>query len=294
MKVRLRFVVMGLMISCLPVMAQKAVPPAPAPAPSVNLVASHGPSIPPARPVARVNGATLTDHDLLREMYAIFPYAKQHGGGFPKEMEPGIRQGALKMIEFEELVYQEAARRHMAIPPERLAESEKQFRDRFETDQQYQYFLQTEAHGSEQVLQSKIKRSLLIEDFLRNRSKTKPRSAQRKQKLSIWVIPTASKCRNPMPCRPLRSCRRRSRAPSSSAPPVVTAEIEKQMRARAEAALKQAKATRSYDEFGVLAEKISEDDYRVMMGDHRAVKVTDLPARFWQWSPSFSRGKSVI
>ena len=84
------------------------------------------------------------------------------------------------------------------------------------------------------------------------------------------------------------------RTPSAkpSAPPVVTAEMDKQMRARAEAALKQAKATRSYDEFGVLAEKISDDDYRVMMGDHRAVKVQDMPLRtFWRWLPSFSRVK---
>ena len=60
------------------------------------------------KPVARVNGAVLTDRDLLREMYAIFPYAKQHNG-FPKAQEASIRQGALEMIIFEELVYQEAA-----------------------------------------------------------------------------------------------------------------------------------------------------------------------------------------
>jgi hypothetical protein len=38
------------------------------------------------KPVARVNGAVLTDRDLLREMYAIFPYARQHNG-FPKAQE---------------------------------------------------------------------------------------------------------------------------------------------------------------------------------------------------------------
>ena len=54
------------------------------------------------KPVARVNGAVLTDRDLLREMYAIFPYAQQHNG-FPKAQEAGIRQGALEMIIFEEL-----------------------------------------------------------------------------------------------------------------------------------------------------------------------------------------------
>ena len=54
------------------------------------------------KPVARVNGAVLTDRDLLREMYAIFPYAQQHNG-FPKAQEAAIRQGALEMIIFEEL-----------------------------------------------------------------------------------------------------------------------------------------------------------------------------------------------
>src|SRR5450432_4023710 len=71
------------------------------------------------KPVARVNGAVLTDRDLVREMYAIFPYAKQHNG-FPKAQEAAIRQGALEMIIFEELVYQDAVRRKLTIAPEKL------------------------------------------------------------------------------------------------------------------------------------------------------------------------------
>ena len=51
--------------------------------------------------VVKVNGAELTDRDLLREMFALFPYAKLHGG-FPKKEEKEIRQGALQMIIFEE------------------------------------------------------------------------------------------------------------------------------------------------------------------------------------------------
>ena len=70
------------------------------------------------KPVARVNGAVLTDRDLLREMYTIFPYAQQHNG-FPKAQEAAIRQGALEMIIFEELVYQEAERRKLTISPKR-------------------------------------------------------------------------------------------------------------------------------------------------------------------------------
>ena len=58
-----------------------------------------------------MNGVVLTDRDLLQEEYTIFPYAKQHNGNIPPEMAPGIRNGALQMIIFEELVYQEAQKR---------------------------------------------------------------------------------------------------------------------------------------------------------------------------------------
>ena len=54
---------------------------------------------PTGKTVARVNGTALTDHDLLREMMTIFPYARQHGGKFPVSMEADIRRGALDMLE---------------------------------------------------------------------------------------------------------------------------------------------------------------------------------------------------
>ncbi len=78
------------------------------------------------KPVARVNGAVLTDRDLVREMFAIFPYAKQHNG-FPKGQEAAIRQGALEMIIFEELVYQEAERRKLTVSRERLNQRRGRF-----------------------------------------------------------------------------------------------------------------------------------------------------------------------
>jgi hypothetical protein len=84
---------------------------------SAQLASSHAPTTPAkqtsvaqqplGRPVARVNGVVLTDRDLLREEYTIFPYARQHGG-VPSSMEADIRAGAMKMIIFEELVYQQA------------------------------------------------------------------------------------------------------------------------------------------------------------------------------------------
>ncbi len=56
----------------------------------------------------------------------------------------------------------------------------------------------------------------------------------------------------------------------------------KEMRKRADDALKQAQATKDPDSFGLLAEKISDDDYRVMMGNHRAVPRAQLTAQVVQ------------
>ena len=56
----------------------------------------------------------------------------------------------------------------------------------------------------------------------------------------------------------------------------------KEARKKADDALRQAKLTKNYEDFGMLAEKISEDDFRVMMGDHRAVDQTKLPPQVLQ------------
>jgi parvulin-like peptidyl-prolyl isomerase len=43
-----------------------------------------------------------------------------------------------------------------------------------------------------------------------------------------------------------------------------------------EQALRQAKATKTAEEFGLLAEKLSDDDYRVMEGQHKPMPVDKL------------------
>src|SRR5215472_2659328 len=108
------------------------------PAPRIGVFQKEAPRMDPTgKPVVRVNGSVLTDRDLLREMYSIFPYARQHNGTFPQAMEADIRRGALKMIEFEELVYQEALRRKMTVAPARLSQAEKSFIHQFHTAYQY-------------------------------------------------------------------------------------------------------------------------------------------------------------
>ena len=218
------------------------------------------------KPVARVNGAVLTDRDLLREMYAIFPYAQQHNG-FPKAQEAAIRQGALEMIIFEELVYQEAVRRKLTILPEKLNRAEADFRKQFNSPDQYQQYMQAEMHGSEQNLRQQIRRSLLIEQVLKT-------DVEDKSEVSLAEL-KAYYDKNPARFEQQESFSFQS---ISVLPPLKpTAEQAKEAQKRAEDALREAKATQGYQEFGLLAEKISEDDFRVNMGDHKVVAREKLP-----------------
>ena len=242
---------------------------------------SSSPAAPADKPVVRVNGAVLTSRDLLREEYTLFPYARQHNGEIPKEMEPGIRNGAMQMMIFEELVYQEAVRRKMSIPPAKMQHAEADFRKQFSGPQEYQQFLQAEFQGSERLLRAKIRRSLLIDAVLKIEVGQK----------SVVSLPELRDFYNKNP--------KRFEYPESFAiqtisfipPDKATPEQAKEARKRAQDAVSQAKATKSYEEFGLLAEKISEDDYRVMMGDHKAVDRAQLAPQVVQALLSMKPGQ---
>jgi len=240
-------------------------------------VASHGQTLvakettsPPLRPigkpVARINGTVLTDQDLLREMYTIFPYAKQHNG-FPKDMEADIRAGALKMIVFEELVYQDAQRRNMQVPAAKLAKAQSQFRKQFKTDAQYQQFLNSEFNGNEKMLNAKIRRSLLIDQYLKVEVDSKSTVTLAEVKAYYDKNPQRFEYPEGFAFQSI------SVLPPENATPAQLKEVKK----RADEAYRQAKATKTAEEFGLLAEKISEDDYRVMLGDHKWVDRSKLP-----------------
>ena len=218
------------------------------------------------KPVARVNGAVLTDRDLLREMYAIFPYAQQHNG-FPKAQEAAIRQGALEMIIFEELLYQEAERRKLSVPSETLRRQENEFRKQFPSPDQYQQYLQVEMQGSEQRLQQQIRRSLLIEQVLKSDVESKSAVTLAEVRAYYEKNPTRFQQAETFAFQSI-----------SIVPPLKpTAEQAKEAKKKADDALRQATATKSYQDFGWLAEKISQDDFRVNMGDHKAIGRDKLP-----------------
>lgn len=218
------------------------------------------------KPVARVNGTILTDRDLLREEYTLFPYAAQHNGQVPPELEPQIRAGALKMIEFEELLYQEALRKQVTIPPAKLQKAETDFRAQFSDPDEYRQFLVQEFQGSEKKLHEKIRRSLLIEAMLKTEVEDKSTVSVADAKAYYDKNPARFEYPESFAIQTI------SFLPPDKPTPANLAELHK----RAEDGLKQAQATTNYEEFGMLAEKISEDDYRVMMGDHQKVDRSKL------------------
>jgi hypothetical protein len=241
--------------------------------PSLNAVSDA------KRPAVRVNGTVLTEADVIREMYTIFPYAGQHGG-FPKAMEPEIRKGAVEMLVFEELLYQEATRLKIAIPPRQLSKAETAFRKQLGPGD-YEQLLRTECQGSTQVLREKIRRSLLIEKML---------ATEVEQKSSITGADAkAYYDTNAKQFEKAESLRIQT---ISIIPPKNSGtDADKEARKRAEEAYKLAAATKNYQDFGLLAEKISDDDWHVNMGDRDFVVVSALPPPIVQAAAAMKPGE---
>jgi len=219
------------------------------------------------KPVARVNGTVLTDHDLLREMMSIFPYARQHGGKFPEAMEADIRRGALSTIEFEELVFQEAERRGMKVSSSRLDRAQKSFRDQFGSEKDFHAYLKEECGSSTQKLREKVRRSIMIDDLLLAEVAQKAVVTEAQVHTFYQKNPTRFSSPETVSVQTI----------SIAIPDKPTPQQEAIARKRAEDALRQAKAAKNYEQFGMLAEKFSEDDWRVMMGDHKSITRDQMP-----------------
>jgi peptidyl-prolyl cis-trans isomerase SurA len=222
---------------------------------------------PSDKPVARVNDVVLTQRDLLKKMYAIFPYAQQHNGGFPKAMEQDIRHGAMKMIVFEELCYQEAVRRQMTVAPARIDKAVASIRADLKKPGEFQAFLDQEAGGTEKGLRVRVHRMMLVEDLLKieitNKSVLTP--------VQLRAYYDAHRVNFKLPDEV--SFQTISVVPPANSNAAVMADARK----RADDLLKQAKASKSYEEFGLLAEKSSDDDFRVNMGYRKPVELSKLP-----------------
>lgn len=217
--------------------------------------------------VARVNGVALTDRDLLRQMMIQFPYAKQHGGKFPPAMEKDIRRAALSNIEFEELAYQEAQRRKLTVPQAKLDAALRDFKKQFATTADFTNYLYAEQQGSLDILKANIKRAILIDMVLKSEVRSKSSLTQAelldhyKKNPALYTMPESAAFQTI----------------SILIPDNATPQQKNEARRKAEGILKQAQATKDYEGFGALAEKVSDDDWRVMMGDHKTVHKGRMP-----------------
>ena len=121
-------------------------------------------------------------------------------------------------------------------------------------------------------MREKIKRSLLIEQFLKTEVDSKAIVSLAEAEGLLRQEPAAFQYPESFAIQTI------SIMPPEKATPAQLKEARK----RADDAYKQAKATKTAEQFGLLAEKISEDDYRVMMGDHKWVERSKMPPEMLQ------------
>jgi peptidyl-prolyl cis-trans isomerase C len=238
---------------------------------NVPLVSAHRPATsasPAVEPlVARVNGAGLSQKDLQHEMQNQFPYSEVHKGRVPGQYTADVRQKALQQIIFDELVHQEALRRKLTVSTIIFADISKQARSRFPSKPEYEAYAAQE-YGSTRGFEKQLRRGILIALLVDREITQKGRMTD----AQVRQFYTANKMRFQKP----ESAWVQSI--SFNFPEKGTPAQRAQARQRAESILPKAKATKSFEEFGQLAEKYSEDDWRIMMGDHRWLHRGRLPA----------------
>lgn len=242
-----------------------------------GLVASHAPSKSVASAastaadlqkvvVARVNGVSISQRDLQEQMQRLFPYYSMHGGNVPEKYQSEIHDRALQQLVDDELMYEAAKQQGMTVSAATMASVLKQARSRFPTSAAYGEYAKAQ-YGSVQDFERRIRRAVLI-------AKYQDREIADKAKFSDAKLREIYSQHKEAFVRPesvwLQTI-------SVSVPNNPSPEQIKMAEKRIAEVLPKAKAAKNHDEFGLLAEKYSEDDYRVMLGDHKWVHLVGLP-----------------
>jgi parvulin-like peptidyl-prolyl isomerase len=242
-------------------------------------VASHAPASPatasaapaPTVVIARVNGVALTQADLLNQEQAIFPYFRFHGGSIPPSAEPEIRRRSLQRMVLDELLYQEAHRRKLTVAEAQLQKGLREMRKGFPSAQAYRTAV-GQKYGSVAAFEQRIRRNLLTKQLWD--AEVTRKSAVTDAELRAYYQNNKARFVRPEAAS-LQSI-------SILLPKDANEEQKQQARKRAEGLLPKARAARNREEFGVLAEQVSEDPWRVMMGDHKWVHRGEVDPQFEQ------------
>lgn len=241
-----------------------------------TLQSSHSPSPAAAKlasgsnkAVARVNGVPITQDAYQQELRRVFPYFSMHGNKVPTEFEKDVHNKALDNLISEELMYQEAKRRNLKIAPQewniRITEIRKDYRSNAEFEAGVKQLF-----GSKQAFEAKLRHDMLLDKLfileIRNKSQVTDAQVQKEfnRNRKQWAVPESVSFQS-----------------ISALFPAKPAAADKQAaRKRIEVLLIQAKAANTFEKFGLLAEKSSDDEYRVMMGEHKAVHRGALEPEF--------------
>ena len=234
--------------------------PAPGSPPSAPAARDGAADKSPLTQIARVNGVVLTQAQLDEEMQRLFPYYTIHGGRVPAAAEVELQQQATHDMVLHELVYQEARRRNLEVPSLAWQKRLQKIRKGFSSSQAYEAAA-AKKYGSVATFERRLRRAMLVEqlwDFeVTRKSVVKAQEArvyfqshktQYVRPEAVWLQTITIKF-------------------PDSAP----AEEKLQAHKIAEQILVKAKAAKDYEAFGLLAQQLSQDDWRVMMGDHRWV-----------------------
>jgi peptidyl-prolyl cis-trans isomerase C len=250
---------------------------------SAQLQSSHQPTIRSAsvaqpqasaandKVVARVNGAAISEGAFQTEMKRVFPYYSLHGNAVPKEYEKDVREKALNTLIDAELAYQEAKRRNVQITPaewqKRIAELRKDYKTQAEFNA-----ATVRIFGSRKAFEAALRHDMLLDKIFLLEVKQKSAVTEAEvrkefdQNRASYVIPEALQFQTITLLFPKNA---------------TAADKSDRLKKIQEIAVK-AKAAKNSDEFGVLAEKFSEDEYRVIMGMHK-------PAHKGSMDPAFEK-----
>jgi parvulin-like peptidyl-prolyl isomerase len=214
----------------------------------------------PGAPIARINGIALTQDYLDEEMQRLFPYYAIHGGRVPPSAEAELKKQALHDAILHELVYQEAVRRNTTISPQEWQTRMSALRQGFSTQKAFEAAV-TKQYGSMAAFKKRLKRAMLVQK-LWDQEVTRKSLVTTQAARAYYILHTAQYTRPEAVW--LQTI-------TVKLPSTATAEQKQQAKRLADQILIKAKTAKTYEEFGVLAEQLSQDDWRVMMGDHRWV-----------------------
>ena len=190
--------------------------------------------------VAKVNGSVITSRDLEEAVDRLIPRATYHGN-VSEDKRDELRQQALNGLIDRELLYQDAVARGMKPEKKLVEERMDVIRGRFSSKKDYQKALK-EAGLTDEQLRERAQKTILVEENVR-KNITEP-AQMSDEALKDYYDKNISKFKQP------ESLRLR----------IISAKDEQ----RGKDALAKIKAG---EDFGDVAARMSEDNYRIKGGD---------------------------